>query len=71
MVKLIITLIFCGIGIILGFSSPSINNQLFSGIVNMIGILAFFWQYIYSHLDAVYLKWNIYIARNSVIQVLV
>ena len=42
----------------MGFSSPSINNQLFSGIVNMIGILAFFWQYIYSHLDAVYLKWN-------------
>lgn len=62
MPRLIITSVFCLIGIVLGFFSPNINNQVVSGLINMAGIMAFFWQYVYTHMD------KFYIAVNKVFQ---
>lgn len=63
MLKLLIISIACIVAIFLGFYSPNFNNQVFSGVVNMVGVLAFFCQFLYTNWDKFYVgvnkKWQL------------
>ncbi|MCI1920448.1 MAG: hypothetical protein LKJ22_00835 [Liquorilactobacillus nagelii] len=58
MIKHIVVFILCFVAAILGFYSPVVNNQLVSGIINLVGVTAFFCQYLYSHIDTFYIFLN-------------
>jgi len=58
MIKLIIASILCVIAAVLGFYSPNFNNQFFSGAVNLIAVIAFYFQFLYDHKDTFYVQVN-------------
>lgn len=58
MLKIILIIIFCVVGIIFGFITPTFDNQLFSGIVTMLGIMSFLVQYLYTNIDKIYIALN-------------